>query len=125
MKKEIAFYNLKLEIPYKNGFFARSYNELLYIEYKDLYCLLTFSDQKEFKVESSLEQMTSNLPNDTFFQCNRKTIINIHCCKEYNWETSKIEMEDGRKIDISRRRVKQFRKTRKNLRINLLSQPTI
>ena len=133
MKSKILFHDQKIEIPYKNGFVASNYNELMYIIYEVIECELHFITPKKLNnrdiikcinVEISLEQMLNNLPNDIFFQCNRKTIINISCCKEYDWKQSTIVMDDGSTFRLSRRRLTQFKKHREKFRNILLLEPT-
>ena len=113
MKSKIKFYDQQIDISVKTGFVVRDFKELMYVVYNSPYCCLQFKD-KSYIVETSLQFMSSNLPEADFFLCNRSTIIQLRFCKEYNRANATIVMEDGMKFRLSRRRKNAFMQIRES-----------
>jgi hypothetical protein len=97
-----------MEIAVENGADARYYGELVYVIYDAPYCNLHFSDNTDYKVETSLQAIMDNLPEATFFRCNRSVIINICYYKRYRIQPPVIVIDDGKEFKLSRRNVKDF-----------------
>jgi len=117
MKSKIVFHDLKMEIIVKTGFVARYYGELMYIVYENNNCVLYFADNNIYIVESSLIYMMENLPEGVFVRSNRKTVLNICHCKEYDKTKSEIQMDNGKVFSLSRRNVTDFNAKRKSIRL--------
>jgi hypothetical protein len=115
MTLKIVFHDQKMEIAVENGADVRYYGELMYIIYDAPYCNLYFSDNTDYKVETSLQTIMDNLPKTTFFRCNRSVIINICYYKKYRIQPPVIAIDDGKEFKLSRRNVKDFVKMKTDL----------
>ena len=104
-----------MEIPVKNGADARYYGELMYVIYDAPYCKLSFVDNTNYTVETSLQSIIDNLPEATFFKCNRSAVINICYYKGYRLKPPVIVTDDGKEFNLSRRNVKDFITIKNNL----------
>jgi len=110
MKPKIVFHDQKIEIPIKNGEVVFSYGDLIYAECDKPFCNLHFVNEKTvYSVEISLKRLLENLPQKVFFQCNRQNIINISHYKRYTTKPPVIEMENGKKLTLSYRKIVAFR----------------
>ena len=115
MTSKIVFHNQKMEIAVENGADARYYSEMMYVIYDAPYCNLHFSDNTYYKVETSLQSIMDNLPDTTFFKCNRSVIINICCYKRYRMNPPMVVIDDDKEFSLSRRNIKDFIKMKNDL----------
>ena len=89
---------------------ARYYQDLMYIEFKNPYCRLHFSEGAEYLVDISLTCLLANIPDKTFFRCNRTEVINLYYYGGYNKELNEIMLEDNSKFKLSSRNIAIFKK---------------
>ena len=89
---------------------ARYYQDLMYIEFKNPYCRLHFSEGSEYLVDISLTRLLANIPDKTFFRCNRTEVINLYYYGGYNKELNEIMLEDNSKFKLSSRNIAVFKK---------------
>jgi hypothetical protein len=115
MTSKIVFHDQKIEIAVENGADARFYGELMYVIYDAPYCKLYFSDNTDYKVETTLQSIMDKLPETTFFKCNRSVIINICYYKRYRIQPPVIVTDDGKEFKLSRRNVKNFEMVKADL----------
>ena len=94
---------------------ARFYQDLMYIEFKNPYCRLHFSEGAEYLVDISLTCLLANIPDKTFFRCNRTEVINLYYYGGYNKELNEIMLEDNSKFKLSSRNIAIFKKKIKYL----------
>ncbi|MDR2233850.1 MAG: LytTR family transcriptional regulator [Tannerella sp.] len=115
MNDPIKFYRSKLTLTTQQGNIAYYYNELMYVIYENAYCWLYFSDGKSYNVDVPLKYIMENIPQQPFFKCNRKEIINLCYYKEYQEYPSTVVLENEKTFKLSARNITPFKKKKAGL----------
>ena len=110
MKSKVKFLSNKIIMITGKIEDARNYQDLMYIEFKNPYCRLHFSEGAEYLVDISLTRLLANIPDMTFFRCNRTEVINLYYLAGYNKELNEIMLEDNSKFKLSSRNIAIFKK---------------
>ena len=109
MKSKILFHDRKMVIPIETGCVTHYYGELIYILFDKPYCVLYFTGNIKYRVETSLRYMMDNLPELGFMKCKRSVIINICYYKSFRKIVPEVVMEDGASFKLSRQNVLDFK----------------
>lgn len=80
------------DIAFKNAFFIKNghklekvvIEEILYVEVEDKYSLLHTDYGKKYALRMSIENMNKKLPQNSFFRCHRKYIVNLPKIKSFD-----------------------------------------
>lgn len=115
MNFQIKFDDRIMGISTKSGIETRYYGELMYFIFNKPYCDLYFTGNKKYCVEISLKDLIENLPSGAFFKCKRSAVVNLCYFKAFRKREREIEMEDGKKIELSKQNVPDFGKIFSNL----------
>ena len=113
MMSKIVFYDQKMEITVKNGMVVYCYGELMYVIYDAPYCYLYFADKTKYFIQVSLQYLMDNLPETTFFRCNRSAIINVGYYKGFRTKPPVVVIDD-KEFNLSRSNVKDFIRMKNN-----------
>lgn len=85
--------------------------DIRYFESCKNYVRLFFEDKSAF-VKKSMNQVEERLPADLFFRCNRQFIINLHsieAIEEWLNDGFIVTLNDGKKIEVSRRNASKLK----------------
>ena len=119
MSSKVKFYSRKLVINTKKSEVSYYYSDLKYASFFNPHCLLNFTDGNEYEVLLSVNDLLKNLPEKTFFQCNRSDIINLGYYEGYNNKNRMVSIEGSHTFELSYRREKNFNEKKET--INCLS----
>jgi len=108
LESKITFHEKKMVIPNGADIVVRYYEELMYVIFDKPYCLLYFFGNSRYRVEISLKYMMEKLPENTFIQCKRSSILNINYFKEFKRRERIVTMVDGSEIKLSKRNLPEF-----------------
>ncbi|HEY1054429.1 MAG TPA: LytTR family DNA-binding domain-containing protein [Emticicia sp.] len=85
------------------------------------YTHIFLSDGSSVTSSRTLGIFEQRLSNQAFFRLNRSVIINLNFMADFEMEYATIRMENDEAIAISRRRIKNFLKKSKSIRIRKVS----
>jgi two-component system LytT family response regulator len=85
------------------------------------YTHIFMSDGSSVTSSRTLRIFEQRLSNQAFFRLNRSVIINLNFMVDFQVELATIRLENDEAIAISRRRVKNFLKKSKSIRIRKVS----
>jgi len=116
MRREIKFYRLKMEIPFKSGEVASYFSDLLYVKYDKPFSMFYFTGEKTvLMAEITLKRLLDNLPEKPFFRCSRQIIINICRYRSFTVKPPLVVMEDGTEFKLSYRNITAFKRKKAGL----------
>ncbi|RPI19873.1 MAG: DNA-binding response regulator [Ignavibacteriae bacterium] len=99
----------KVIIPQTNGFIVIEEDEIIRVEGEDCYTHIYLSNSKKVTVSKTLKEFENILVNDMFFRNHKSHIINLKYFKEFYYSDGGYAvLTDGTKLEISRRRQKEF-----------------
>lgn len=99
----------KLEIPVKEGIFYCAIADVIRIESDGSYSTLYVVGGKRYVISKGLKEYEELLPEKEFFRVHKSHLVNIHKIRNYlRSDGNFLEMEDGRQIDIARRKKDEF-----------------
>ena len=110
MKSKVKFLSAKVIMITGVIEVARYYQDLMYIEFKNPYCRLHFSEGADYFVDISLTRLLANIPDKTFFRCNRTEVINLYYYGGFNKELNEVMLEEGSIFKLSKRNIATFKK---------------
>lgn len=120
VKKLILLHNKKLEktsniekdkliLPATHGFSITNYNEIVRLEADGCYTNIFMKEGKNKVVTRTLKEFEDTLPKDKFFRIHKSHLINLNFIKDYsNIGGFYVTMNDGSKIEVSRRKAPDF-----------------
>ncbi len=99
----------KLEIPVKEGIFYCAIADVIRIESDGSYSTLYVVGGKRYVISKGLKEYEELLPEKEFFRVHKSHLVNIHKIRNYlRSDGSFLEMEDGRQIEVARRKKDEF-----------------
>jgi len=87
-------------------------HDIVYIEALENYCRITFLDGKTVISTQSFGTFTRQLFDSGFYQCHKSYAFNLKYLTRY-YKTGTIELVNGKKIPVARRRKDEFLTTLK------------
>lgn len=97
--------NKKVMIPNGRGFFLADYPEILYFKTNEQNSIIYTIDSKKLHLQTSLTTVEEYLPENLFCRVSQSIIVNLFNISNAFVDTEQIiELIDGTKIPVSRRR---------------------
>jgi len=104
------FENDKISIPTAHGFRVLLIQNMMSLEADGCYTTIVSNDNKSTVVTRTLKDFELALPKTQFFRIHKSHIINLEYVKDYsNFSGNHVTLTDDRKIEISRRRLGDFK----------------
>lgn len=106
----------KIIIPTINGFDYVMVQDIIRLESDSNYTTFHFKDKTKLMVAKTLKDYEDLLSDHHFFRVHQSHLVNLRYLKKYiRGEGGIAVMEDGKEVDISRRRKEDFLKALQNL----------
>jgi two-component system LytT family response regulator len=110
----------KLTIPDKLGFRLVNVAELIYLQADDNYTLLYLTGDRKIMATRTLGEFEKILEGPEFCRIHKSTIINLNFLGGYSsFQGNFAELKDGTRLDISRRKLPEFRERIKHYSISI------
>jgi len=110
----------KLTIPDKLGFRMVNVAELMYLQADDNYTVLYLTSERKILATRTLGEFEKILESPEFFRIHKSTIINLNFLVGYSsFQGNFAELRDGSRLDISRRKLPEFREKVKHYSISI------
>ncbi len=110
----------KLTIPDQSGFRLVNVEELIYLEADDNYTTLSLKGDRKIIATRTLGEFEKILEGQEFFRIHKSTIINLNYLVGYSsFQGNFAELSDGSRLDISRRKMVEFREKVKQYSISI------
>lgn len=110
----------KLTIPDKLGFRLVNVDELIYLEADDNYTVLYLTGDRRILATRTLGEFEKILEGPEFLRIHKSTIINLNFLAGYSsYQGNFAELKDGSRLDISRRKLSEFREKVKHYSITI------
>ncbi|MFA5973680.1 MAG: LytTR family DNA-binding domain-containing protein [Lentimicrobiaceae bacterium] len=110
----------KLTIPDKSGFRLVNVSELIYLQADDNYTVLYLTGDRKILSTRTLGEFEKILEGPEFFRIHKSTIINLNFLVGYSsFQGNFAELIDGSRLDISRRKLPEFREKVKHYSISI------
>jgi len=102
----------KLAIPTLEGLLFYDINDIIQLEANSNYTNLYLINNNKITASKTLKEFEELLPEDTFFRTHHSHLINLNYIKRYiKGDGGQIELQNGRYVDVSRRKKEEFLKT--------------
>lgn len=100
----------KLILPDTHGFNVFNLDDVIRIEGAGCYTIVTIKNEKKKIVSRTLKEFETLLPKDKFIRIHKSHLINLSYIKDYsNLDGYHITMNDGSRVEISRRKLNEFK----------------
>jgi len=110
----------KLTVPDKLGFRLINVTELMYLQADDNYTVLNLTGDRKFVATRTLGEFEKMLEGSEFFRIHKSTLINMNYLVGYSsYQGNFAELKDGSRLDISRRKLSEFREKVKHYSISI------
>jgi len=110
----------KLTIPELTGFRLVNVAELMYLQADDNYTVLYLTNDRKIISTRTLGEFEKILESPEFFRIHKSSIINLSFLVGYsNFQGNFAELLDGSRLDISRRKLSEFREIVKQYSISI------
>lgn len=110
----------KITIPEQSGFRLVNVDEVIYMQADDNYTIFYLTDNRETVSTRTLGEFEKILESPDFFRIHKSTIINLNFLTGYSCaQGNYAELKDGSRLDISRRKLSEFRDRVKNFSISI------
>jgi two-component system LytT family response regulator len=110
----------KLTIPEQTGFRLVNVAELMYLQADDNYTILNLTGDRKIIATKTLGEFEKILDGPEFYRIHKSTIINLNFLIGYSsFQGNFAELKDGSRLDISRRKVPEFREKVKQYSISI------
>ncbi len=107
--EQIYFESDKILIPSSYGFNVLLIDDIIRMEAEGCYTKVYLKDKKKTIVSRTLKEFEDTIPKEKFYRVHKSHLINLKCVKEYsNIDGGFVTMNDGNKIEISRRKAPDF-----------------
>lgn len=102
VKEKIAFSSL-------TGYEMVNMKDIMYCEADQNYTVVHISSGTTLTVSKTLKYVEDMLPEDVFFRCHKKFLVNLNYIKKYSRvHGHKIMLENGDMLDVATRRTEDF-----------------
>lgn len=98
----------KLMVPTKEGMTFLKVNDIIHLQSESNYTLIYLIDQKKVMVSKTLKYFEEKLINYNFLRIHQSHLINLAHMKEIDNGDNFVLMSDGSKVEISKRKKKEF-----------------
>jgi two-component system, LytTR family, response regulator len=99
----------KIAVPSSNGLFFYNLSDIVCLEAQSNYTVIHFLSDPKLVASRTLKEFEELLPPDSFFRAHHSYIINLHYIKRYiRGDGGQIEMQNGKYIDLARRKKELF-----------------
>ena len=99
----------KIIIPITQGFTILEAENIIRFEAEDCYTKIFLNDGKKLTISKTLKEFEAVVPNQIFFRIHKSHLINLKYLNEYSHrDGGYAKMNDGSKLQLSRRKVKSF-----------------
>jgi len=110
----------KLTIPDKLGFRLVNVAELIYMEADDNYTILYLTGDRKILATRTLGEFEKILEGPEFLRIHKSTLINLNFLAGYSsFQGNFAELKNGSRLDISRRKLPEFREKVKHYSISI------
>ena len=110
----------KLTIPEQSGFRLVNVADLIYLQADDNYTILNLTGDRKIVATRTLGEFEKILEGPDFFRIHKSTIINLSFLVGYSsFQGNFAELKDGSRLDISRRKLPEFRDKVKHYSISI------
>ena len=110
----------KMTIPEQSGFRLVNVADVMYLQADDNYTVLNLTGNQKIIATRTLGEFEKILEGTKFFRIHKSTIINLNFLVAYSsFQGNVAELRDGSRLDISRRKLPEFREKVKNYSISL------
>jgi two-component system LytT family response regulator len=110
----------KLTIPDKLGFRLVNVAEVIYLQADDNYTVFHLVGDRKIIATRTLGEFEKILEGTEFLRIHKSTIINLNFLAGYSsFQGNFAELKDGSRLDISRRKLTEFRDKVKNYSITI------
>ena len=110
----------KLTIPDKLGFRLVNVAEIMHLQADDNYTVLYLTGDRKIIATRTLGEFEKILESPEFFRIHKSSIINLNFLIGYSsFQGNFAELKDGSRLDISRRKLPEFREKVKNYSISI------
>ncbi len=109
-----------ITIPEQFGFRLVNLSELMYLQADNNYTMLYLTGDRIITATKTLGEFEKILESPEFFRIHKSTIINLNFLAGYSsFQGNYADMRNGTRLDISRRKVPEFRERVKNYSISI------
>jgi two-component system LytT family response regulator len=98
----------KLMVPTKEGMIFLKVNDILRLQSESNYTMFLLSDKKKVLVAKTLKSFEEKLLPYNFMRIHQSNLINLAHLKEIDHGDNFVLMSDGSKVEISKRKKKEF-----------------
>jgi two-component system LytT family response regulator len=106
----------KLILSTIEGIYYIDPDDILYVNADSNYSKIVFKNAKSLTVSKNLGEFFSDLPKDNFFRNHHSYLVNLNYVRKYaRNEGGTIEMINGDRIPLARRKKNEFHEKMKNL----------
>ena len=110
----------RLTIPEQSGFRLVNVTELIYLQADDNYTVLYLTGDRKILATRTLGEFEKILEGPEFFRIHKSTIINLNFLAGYSsFQGNFAELKDGSRLDISRRKLTEFREKVKHYSVTI------
>jgi len=110
----------RLTIPEQSGFRLVNVAEVIYLQADDNYTVLHLAGNQKIIATRTLGEFEKILEGPEFFRIHKSTIINLNFLAGYSsFQGNFAELKDGSRLDISRRKLPEFRDKVKHYSISI------
>lgn len=101
----------RIAIPSLEGLLFINVSDILYLEAESNYTYIFLKNGKKITVSKTLKDFEELLPSSIFIRIHHSYIINKKCIQKYiRGEGGQVVMENGKILDVSRRKKEEFMK---------------
>lgn len=101
----------KLAIPTLEGLLFYNISDIIHLEANSNYTNIYLADNSKLTASKTLKDFEELLPADIFFRTHHSHLINLNFIKRYiKGDGGQIELQNGRYVDVSRRKKEEFLK---------------
>ena len=89
---------------------AINYADIICLEGDENYTIIYLSNGKKFLCARTLKDITNNIHSEEFFRVHRSFCINLNHIRNYKRADQEVEMSNGHRIGVARRKKTSFEK---------------
>jgi len=110
----------KITIVEQSGFRLVNVTDLMYLQANNNYTVLYLTDDRKITATRTLGDFEKILDGPEFFRIHKSIIINLNYLAGYSsFQGNFAEIKDGARLDISRRKLQEFREKVKQYSISV------
>ena len=99
----------RIALPTKDGFEFVSVDDILYLQASGNYCIVTLKNKQSIHIYKLLKLLETQLKSHGFIRIHHEYLININHLNKYNkGDGGEVVMSDGKVLEVSRGKKKEF-----------------